>query len=200
MVGVSLSRIRLHWFYLVIRNGSRVIVSGGRSGVVRYVGVPHFAPGDWVGVELDTPTGKNNGTVAGKRLYFLLTLNCYWYLWCSYFVCPENFGIFSPLNAVRQLFLIRPPFLLIYEKWGGVFPAFSSFSFQFYNPHSLFRKWLTKCFNEVVWQHCAETETSQKRLTYQLPLKKSHRTTSKCHFWRSISHDTNVYSIKKGVF
>lgn len=28
------------------------------TGVVAYLGPAHFAPGTWVGVELDTPTGE----------------------------------------------------------------------------------------------------------------------------------------------
>ena len=39
-----------------VKVGARVLVSGGRTGVVRYLGQPQFAPGDWVGIELDTPS------------------------------------------------------------------------------------------------------------------------------------------------
>ena len=41
-----------------------------RPGVVRFMGETSFASGVWVGVELDTPDGKNNGEVNGVR-YFL---------------------------------------------------------------------------------------------------------------------------------
>ena len=37
-----------------------------------------FAPGKWVGVELDEALGKNNGVVQGK----------------TYFNCRDNHGIF----------------------------------------------------------------------------------------------------------
>ena len=43
-------------------------MSGSKVGVLRYVGATDFAPGDWAGVELDEPHGKNDGAVAGKRL------------------------------------------------------------------------------------------------------------------------------------
>lgn len=39
------------------------------QGVIAYVGYPAFASGKWVGVILDEPKGKNNGTVKGQ-MYF----------------------------------------------------------------------------------------------------------------------------------
>lgn len=52
----------------------------GQAATVRYLGKTEFASGEWVGLELDTPTGKNNGTVQGVE----------------YFICnqPGNFGVF----------------------------------------------------------------------------------------------------------
>lgn len=47
--------------------GDRVLVSGSKAGVLRYIGSTDFAKGDWAGVELDEPLGKNDGAVAGKR-------------------------------------------------------------------------------------------------------------------------------------
>uniref|UniRef100_A0A8C9WCL8 Kinesin family member 13A n=1 Tax=Scleropages formosus TaxID=113540 RepID=A0A8C9WCL8_SCLFO len=51
---------------------------GKKSGTVHYVGGVEFAPGIWVGVELDLPVGKHNGTVQGR----------------VYFRCPPGRGIF----------------------------------------------------------------------------------------------------------
>ncbi|KAI5754861.1 hypothetical protein M8J77_012142 [Diaphorina citri] len=39
------------------------------SGVIAYIGPTEFAAGTWVGVELDAPTGKNDGTVQGTRYF-----------------------------------------------------------------------------------------------------------------------------------
>ena len=54
------------------------------SGVIAYVGLTEFAPGNWIGIELDTSQGKNNGTVAGVE----------------YFQCPQKRGMFvRPKNV-----------------------------------------------------------------------------------------------------
>ena len=42
---------------------------GFLSGVVRYIGPTDFSEGIWIGVELRTPKGKNDGTVQGKRYF-----------------------------------------------------------------------------------------------------------------------------------
>ena len=44
------------------------MVASGLTGVVRYIGPAKFATGDWVGIELDGPEGKNDGTVNGERV------------------------------------------------------------------------------------------------------------------------------------
>lgn len=68
--------------------GSRVEVIGkGERGTVAYVGATLFATGKWVGVILDEPKGKNDGTVQGKR----------------YFTCEENHGIFVRQSQVNPL-------------------------------------------------------------------------------------------------
>jgi len=62
---------------------TRVVVNQ-RCGVLRYVGNVHFEPGEWCGIELDSPSGKNNGSV-GKL---------------TYFVCEAKHGLFAPVEKV----------------------------------------------------------------------------------------------------
>lgn len=50
-----------------LRLGDRVLVSGTKTGTLRFMGQTDFAKGEWAGVELDDPQGKNDGSVAGKR-------------------------------------------------------------------------------------------------------------------------------------
>ena len=55
--------------------GDRVIIKssqGSKVGIVRYVGTTDFAPGEWCGVELDGPRGKNDGSVDGRRLISII--------------------------------------------------------------------------------------------------------------------------------
>ena len=55
---------------------------GGRRGTVRYLGAIEEIKGGewgvWVGVELDEPTGRNDGSVEGKK----------------YFECGPQYGVF----------------------------------------------------------------------------------------------------------
>ena len=50
-----------------LKIGDRVLVSGTKTGTLRYIGATEFAKGEWAGVELDEKQGKNDGAVTGKR-------------------------------------------------------------------------------------------------------------------------------------
>ncbi|XP_029155685.1 kinesin-like protein KIF13B isoform X9 [Nylanderia fulva] len=56
------------------------------SGVIAYVGFTEFASGTWIGVELDAPTGKNDGAVNGHK----------------YFTCRPKCGIFVKVDKLIQ--------------------------------------------------------------------------------------------------
>ena len=53
--------------------GDRIWVSGTKPGVIAFIGETGFAPGEWAGIVLDEPVGKNDGSVMGQR-YFQVDL------------------------------------------------------------------------------------------------------------------------------
>lgn len=59
--------------------GDRVIVSGTKHGRIQFIGGTQFAAGEWAGVVLDDPIGKNDGSVNGVR----------------YFQCEAKKGVFA---------------------------------------------------------------------------------------------------------
>lgn len=68
--------------------GDRVEVVGKDvCGKVAYVGFTSFSPGKWIGLILDEPKGKNDGTVQGKQ----------------YFECQENYGMFVRQTQIKML-------------------------------------------------------------------------------------------------
>ncbi len=54
---------------MLVLAGDRVLIGGTKIGNLRYLGTTDFAKGEWAGVELDDPIGKNDGAVAGKRYF-----------------------------------------------------------------------------------------------------------------------------------
>ena len=67
--------------------GNRVLVGGDRPGVIAFLGTTLFSRGEWAGVILDEPSGKNNGVVQGVQ----------------YFQCEPNHGVFArPQNLVLE--------------------------------------------------------------------------------------------------
>uniref|UniRef100_A0A663FK38 CAP-Gly domain containing linker protein 3 n=1 Tax=Aquila chrysaetos chrysaetos TaxID=223781 RepID=A0A663FK38_AQUCH len=56
---------------LGLQLGDRVQVDGGKVGTLRFCGTTAFASGQWAGVELDEPEGKNDGSVGGGPLLHL---------------------------------------------------------------------------------------------------------------------------------
>lgn len=71
-----------------LKIGDRVIISSGQGsklGFLRYRGTTQFAQGEWCGIELDDPLGKNNGSVDGiKYLSFYYNLIINFFYPCDY--------------------------------------------------------------------------------------------------------------------
>ncbi|XP_026969278.1 CAP-Gly domain-containing linker protein 4 isoform X1 [Sagmatias obliquidens] len=71
---------------LGLKLGDRVVIARQKVGTLRFCGTTEFASGQWAGIELDEPEGKNNGSV-GK---------------VQYFKCAPKYGIFAPLSKISK--------------------------------------------------------------------------------------------------
>ena len=67
--------------------GQRVELNDNRIAIIRFLGSTRFQTGDWVGVELGEPTGKNDGSVKGQR----------------YFDCEQDYGMFLRPSGIRRV-------------------------------------------------------------------------------------------------
>lgn len=69
-----------------LREGEHVVVGTNKTGIVRYIGPTDFQEGTWIGVELDLPAGKNDGSIGGKQ----------------YFRCNPGYGLLVRPGRVRR--------------------------------------------------------------------------------------------------
>ncbi|XP_067240555.1 kinesin-like protein KIF13B isoform X1 [Chanodichthys erythropterus] len=69
-----------------LKEGEYVTLGTNKTGTVRYVGPTDFAKGVWVGVELDVPAGKNDGSVGGRQ----------------YFHCNPGYGVLVRADRVMK--------------------------------------------------------------------------------------------------
>ncbi|KAK3944537.1 putative Dynactin, 150 kDa isoform [Diplogelasinospora grovesii] len=73
--------------------GQTIQLSDGRVATIRFVGQTHFSAGEWVGIELEDSSGKNDGSVQGQR----------------YFDCAMGYGMFVRPTAITVLAQPAPP-------------------------------------------------------------------------------------------
>lgn len=76
---ISPSHIKIGMVAIIIGKDPEV------RGTIQYVGQTTFASGYWVGLKLDTPTGKNDGSIQGTQ----------------YFECPPMHGLFVRPGQLR---------------------------------------------------------------------------------------------------
>ncbi|XP_045142768.1 kinesin-like protein KIF13B [Echinops telfairi] len=69
-----------------LKEGEYVTVGTNKMGIVRYIGPTDFQEGTWIGVELDLPSGKNDGSIGGKQ----------------YFKCNPGYGLLVKPSRVRR--------------------------------------------------------------------------------------------------
>jgi dynactin 1 len=73
--------------------GQTVELNDGRTATIRFIGQTEFAPGEWIGVELEDNGGKNDGSVKGER----------------HFDCEMGRGMFVRLAAITSIIDQPPP-------------------------------------------------------------------------------------------
>ncbi|XP_077188083.1 kinesin-like protein KIF13B isoform X2 [Paroedura picta] len=69
-----------------LKEGEYVTVGTNKTGIVRYVGPTDFQEGTWIGVELDLPSGKNDGSIGGRQ----------------YFKCNPGYGLLVKPSRVKR--------------------------------------------------------------------------------------------------
>ncbi|CAG8892282.1 unnamed protein product [Penicillium egyptiacum] len=75
-----------------LSTGTVIELPDGRQATVRFIGTTHFADGQWIGLELDEATGKNDGAVQGER----------------YFDCDPGHGMFVRPTVVGKVVRVEP--------------------------------------------------------------------------------------------
>lgn len=63
------------------------VLADGRQAIVKFIGETHFAPGEWIGLELEDGSGKNDGSVQGQ----------------SYFECEMGRGMFVKPTVIAVI-------------------------------------------------------------------------------------------------
>ncbi|KAJ5069495.1 protein nip100 [Anaeramoeba ignava] len=67
--------------------GQKIFDSKKNSGIVKYIGKTSLGSGVWIGIELDEPLGKYDGTIKSKK----------------YFDCKKNHGTFEKESLLKKI-------------------------------------------------------------------------------------------------
>lgn len=70
--------------HLTDKDIGKLVRVADKEGILRFIGKVLFSAGTWCGIELRTPTGKNDGSVFGVR----------------YFQCEPQHGLMAPVSKV----------------------------------------------------------------------------------------------------
>ncbi|CAF3794124.1 unnamed protein product [Adineta steineri] len=76
----------------LFRLDQRVSIAGKGIGTIAFVGKTEFADGEWIGIILDEPKGKNNGTVQKKDGTNV-----------RYFTCNDNHGLYVRAGQIESV-------------------------------------------------------------------------------------------------
>ena len=67
--------------------GQSIQLNDGRLAIIRFIGNLHFTAGEWIGVEFEDASGKNDGSAKGER----------------YFECAQDHGMFLRPTMIARV-------------------------------------------------------------------------------------------------
>ena len=77
------------------------VLAAGKPGTIAFIGATRFAPGQWFGVILDAPDGRNNVEVLGRR----------------YFNCRQRHGLFLRRDRITPIVTNSMMYMLTLVKF-----------------------------------------------------------------------------------
>jgi len=77
------------------------VLAAGKPGTIAFIGATRFAPGQWFGVILDAPDGRNYGEVLGRR----------------YFNCRQRHGLFLRRDRITPIVTNSMMYMLTLVKF-----------------------------------------------------------------------------------
>ncbi|ELQ74498.1 Cytoskeleton-associated protein [Trachipleistophora hominis] len=72
---------------ITLQINDKIYLGKWGMGTIRYIGTVKGDEGEYVGIELDIPKGKNDGSIDGTK----------------YFTCKNNHGLFVPIDKLKKM-------------------------------------------------------------------------------------------------